>query len=124
MQMRRVDVLRAFADRANLLAANNAIALINQHLVQMRVAQAGPVCVLHDYSISKAFGQIDRLNHEAGAHGVNGRLESVPLVKVDAAVALAMEGGIGFIIEDLGESQRDAPAAAGRDDDSRGRIDR
>ena len=43
VQMRRVDVLRAFADRPDLLPAQDAISLLNQLLIEVRVTQAGPV---------------------------------------------------------------------------------
>ena len=59
MKMRRVDVLRAFADRPELLAAYDAISLLNQLLIEVRVAQAGPVLVLDDDCVAEAFRQVD-----------------------------------------------------------------
>ena len=76
----------------------NAIALGNQFLVEMRVAQAGSVFVLDDDRVAEALGQVDRIDHKTSAHRMHRRLVGIPSVYVDAAVMLHVEGRVIGIV--------------------------
>ena len=107
MQIRRVDVLPAFANRPDPLTTLYPLPLLHQLLVQMRVTQEAAVFVLNHDRIAEALGQVDRIDHDAGAHRVNRRLMRIPAVDINAAMMPLVKGGISLVVEDIRVTERD-----------------